>query len=375
MTLTTDQIIIVALAAVVLLLLGYLVGSRGRRGSKAGQLPVALPPGAEALAPAFGELRTQLGDLQGKVEQLRLTDAAAESRRGLEDQAWQAIQHVDRSLTSLLQLPTLQQSLQDQVAGAVRDLAAIRELQAVERQRWTIEDDAFASLRRLATAMLGSATSGAAGERVVEQVLEGLPAQWRVADHTVNGKRVEFAIRLPDGLLLPIDSKVVAQNELRELDGTEDRTLRDRLEGGIRTKVLQRAAEVSKYVDARSPGFAVAAIPDAVFRVCGPVLARAYQEHRALLVPYSLLAPFVLMVYEQHLRSGLDLDNARLARLLADAQAHLDHAQQELNGRLGGALVQLGNGRDALARELAEAGHALALLRGAAAGGSDGKSR
>lgn len=366
MTLTTDQILIAGLGAAVLLLLGYVVGSRGRSRGRGKADLVPLPPGAEALAPVFGELRAQLETVRGEVEHLRRSDAAEASRRGLEDQAWQAIQRVEQALATLGQMPHLQQSLQEQISGAVRDLAALKEVQQAERQRWTIEDEAFGRLQRLSAVLLGSSTSGAAGERVVQEMLDALPTQWRVTNHTVDGRRVEFAVRLPDGLFLPIDSKVVAQTDLDALDREQDGTRRERLEDSVRKQVLQRVREVRQYVDERSVGFAIATVPDGVYRLCGTILPRAYQEHRALLVPYSLLLPFVLMVYEQHLRGGVDLDAARIGRLLSDAQEHLDRATQEVNGRLGTALVQVSNGRDALSRELAEAGHALALLRNTA---------
>jgi DNA recombination protein RmuC len=364
---TNEQIlgISVGLAALVLLLLGYLVGSRVRaRAGKPGLAPVALPPGAEALAPAFGELRAQLSELRGQIEDVRRTGAEAAGRRSQEDQAWQALARVENSLTQLSQLPTLQQSLQEQVTGAVRELSGLRERVVEERQRWALEDDAFSRLQRLTAVLLGSSTSGAAGERMVQEVLGNLPPQWVVTNHTVSGRRVEFAVRLPDGVILPIDSKVVAQSELDALDREQDDDARKRLEDGIRAQVLQRASEVRKYLDDRSAGFAVAAVPDAVYRLSGTILPRAYQEHRALLVPYSLLAPFVLMVYEQHLRMGTgDLDSQRLARLLADASNHLSQALQEVNGRLSGAITQATNARDALSRELAAAAGALEQVR------------
>jgi hypothetical protein len=365
MTVTTEDLIVAGLALLVLLLAAYLVGSRVRAASHkpAGSLPpVTLPPGAEALAPAFAELRGQLGDLRGQLEELRRAEAAEQVRRTQEDQAWQAIQRVETSLGQLGGVPGLQQSLQEQIAAALRDLANIKELQAAESQRWSREDDAFGKLQSLAAVLLGSSTSGAVGERVVEQMIEALPPQWRVTDHRVNGKTVEFAVRLPDGLFLPIDSKVVAQTELGALDHEQDPARRAQLEREIQAKVLGKAGEVRKYVDARSVGFAIAAVPDSLYRLSGPILPRAYQEHRALLVPYSLLAPFVLMVYEQHHHAG-NLDTAQLGRLLSDTQRHLEGASGMVNGDLSSALVRLTNARDRLTRELASAASALEQLQ------------
>lgn len=366
---TNDQIMLAlgagaaALAMLVLLLLGYVIGSRRRVSSgKPDALPLNLPPGAEALAPTFTELRTQLGDVRTQIEDLRRASAADQARRAQEDQAWQSIQRVERDLSPLGQLPTLQQSLQEQVAAAMRDLAALKQWQEAQRQRWEREDDAYGSLQRLTALMLGSATAGAAGERVVAEQLEALPPQWRVTNHQVSGKIVEFAIRLPDGLFLPIDSKVVAQTTLDALDREQDSERRARLEREIQKKVLAKAAEVQQYVDERSAGFAIAAVSDGLYRLSGPVMPEAYQKHRALVVPYSLLVPFILMVYEQHRHSG-DVDPARIGRLLSDVQRHLEAAAETLNGHLSKALIQANNARDDLRGKLAAAASAIEQMR------------
>jgi hypothetical protein len=314
MRVTTEQLLLIAviaiivLGALVLALVGYLAGSRGRLRRPGGlDAAVSLPTSFEPLAPAFGELRSQLAEVRGKLDQLRAVTATEQT-----------------------------------------------------------EKEAYDLLQRLTARLLGSATAGATGERVVEEMLDALPAQWRVTNLSVAGQRVEFAIKLPDGLLLPIDSKVVAQSELEQLDQTSDPAQREQLEKRIRANALKRVGEVRQYVDERTPGFAIAAVSDAIYGLCGPILPKAYTEQRALIVPYSLLGPFILMVFEQHRRGALDLDVARQANLLADAESHLEKATQELNGRLGSAMVQLGNGRDALARELGEATRALSLVRSTA---------
>jgi hypothetical protein len=366
---TNDQIMLAlgagaaALAILVLLLLGYVLGSRRRLSpGKPDALPLSLPPGAEALAPTFAELRTQLDTVRTQIEDLRRASAADQARRAQEDQAWQSIQRVERDLSPLGQLPTLQQSLQEQVAAAMRDLAALKQWQEAQRQRWEREDDAYGSLQRLTALMLGSATAGAAGERVVAEQLEALPPQWRVTNHQVGGKVVEFAIRLPDGLFLPIDSKVVAQGDLDTLDREQDPERRAKLEKEIQRQVLRKATEVRKYVDERSAGFAIAAVSDGLYRLSGPVLPEAYQQHRALIVPYSLLVPFILMVYEQHRHSG-NVDPARIGRLLSEAQRHLEAANDALNGPFSQALIRATNARDDLRGKLAAAASAVEQMR------------
>ncbi len=356
-----EQIATYALGGAVvalLVLIAFLLGRRARPTAK--DAIVALPPGAEALAPAFAELRGQLAQVQEKVQAL---DAAAQTdaaRYGPEDQAWQAIQQVAQAVAALDQVPGVQQRLQGQVADALQRISLIHEVQRMQQSR---EAEAFTALQRLTAVLLGSATSGASGERVVREMLSHLPVQWVVTNHAVGGRRVEFAIKLPDNLFLPVDSKVVAKEELAGLDAEADPKKREQLERAVRAAVLQAAADVHQYVDERTPGFALAAVPDAAYALCGAILADAFQRHRALIVPYSLLGPFVLMVYEQHRHAGMNLDGARVARLAADLEGHLEQAQQALNRSFAGAITQLSNASAGLGRELAAAAQALAQLR------------
>ena len=81
-----------------------------------------------------------------------------------------------------------------------------------------------------------------------------------------------------------------------------------------------------------------------------------------LLVPYSLLAPFVLMVYEQHQHVG-NLDAALMKRLLAKVHHHLTKATATINGSLAGAMTQLTNARDEVKGELNAAANAVTQLR------------
>ncbi|HEU5441303.1 MAG TPA: DNA recombination protein RmuC [Ktedonobacterales bacterium] len=364
----SDQVVIYVLGgavAVLLLLvvtLAYLAGRRSRPVGEKGAL-VALPPGAEALAPAFTELRGHLAQVQERVQAL---DTASAARRGTEDQVWEAIRRIETAVASLGQLPAAQQSLQIQVADALQTLSLINEIQ---ERRHKSEDQAFSALQRLSAVLLGSATAGAAGERVVQEALANLPPQWKVTNHAVGGSRVEFAIRLPDNLLLPIDSKVVAQSKLDTLAQAVEGE-HERLANEIVQDVQRRAAEIRQYVDERTPGFAIAAIPDAAYALSGRILADAYQKNRALIVPYSLLGPFILMVYEQHRRASVDFKSAEVAQVLANLETHLATAQSELNGRLSEGITRLTNARAALQGELAAASQKIARLRAAASDGA-----
>jgi uncharacterized protein YPO0396 len=76
------------------------------------------------------------------------------------------------------------------------------------------------------------------------------------------------------------------------------------------------------------------------------------------------------MIYEQHRRSGVDLDAAQQAQALAEAETHLKRATDELNGRMSNAMTQFRNGYEELNQELARAGRALESMRGAVEAGA-----
>jgi DNA recombination protein RmuC len=59
---------------------------------------------------------------------------------------------------------------------------------------------------------LGSAAKGSTGENIVEFMLSIFPPTWVVRNLVVANKVVEFGIKLPNDLILPIDSKLVVSD-------------------------------------------------------------------------------------------------------------------------------------------------------------------
>jgi DNA recombination protein RmuC len=49
-----------------------------------------------------------------------------------------------------------------------------------------------------------------------------LPAEWQVRDFKISGKVVEFGLRLPNDLILPIDSKWTATHLLEKFVAAEE---------------------------------------------------------------------------------------------------------------------------------------------------------
>ena len=135
------------------------------------------------------------------------------------------------------------------------------------------------SLSRLFTGR----ASGRGGERILNELLAALPPEILLREVEMGSGRVEFALRLRNGHLVPLDSKFVEPASLNHRN--------------LSSRVLARARELQKYLeDPRCAGFALAAVPDGVYEAVRKELARAALEHRVVLVPYTQILPVVLMV-------------------------------------------------------------------------------
>lgn len=302
---------------------------------------------------AAGGLLLRLAGLHGELQ--RMARAQDELRRDVQG-AREA---------SLTQLHAATTGLRSELGTAQRVLAEVR---ASESARSAQMELAALSLRRLEAVIAGSATRGAAGEQILDRALQQLPPDMLDRNVAFGSRVVEYALRLPGGRLLPIDSKWTGVASLDKLSETEDPEARRRLCEQLGRDLRARAREVGKYLDAdRTFGMAVLAVPDAVPALAAEAQAEAWRDG-VLVVPYSLALPYVLALYRLALRLGAASDaDRRLERLRAIEEA-LRCLDEEIEGRLSRGLVQVQNARDALRGRLAEAHSATsALLRGAEA--------
>src|SRR5580765_2015948 len=201
--------------------------------------------------------------------------------------------------------------------GAQRDLAseqlrqglegarrALEELRTHEQDRRATDGEQREVVRRLATVLAGGASKGRAGEFILREHLAELPPGMLVTDFRVNGKVVEFALLLPDGRRLPIDSKWSAVAELEALESARDAAERDACARAVERAVTARAKEVAQYLDpAVTAPVAVAAVPDAAYRVLKRAHADAYAKG-VIIVPYGSALPIVLFLYSLVRRFG-----------------------------------------------------------------------
>jgi DNA recombination protein RmuC len=239
---------------------------------------------------------------------------------------------------------------------------ALAEVKALEQVRASSLNEAAARLRRLEAVLAGSATRGAAGENILARALGQLPPDLIEVNVAFGGRVVEYALRLPAGRLLPIDSKWTSVEPLARLEASEDPQERRQLVEQISRELATRAREMAKYLDPeRTAALAILAVPDAVHSLALDVQVKAYREG-VLIVPYSLALPYVLALLRLANRFSLADAGGDLARRLTALGESLRRMDEEVEGRLSRALVQAENARDALRDGLALARRQAELL-------------
>jgi RmuC family len=239
--------------------------------------------------------------------------------------------------------------VRSELAGARR---ALEMLALKDEERRDRERESWEVVRRLSTVLAGGASKGRAGENVLREQLAHLPPTMLVTDLRVNGKIVEFALELPDGRRLAVDSKWTAVAELEAMEAAADQAELDVRAREVERQVAARAREVAQYVDpAVTAPVAVAAVPDAAYAV----LKRAHAEAFArgvVIVPYSTALPVLLFLYSVVHRFG-DAGDARVA--LEEVAAVLDGLEVTLENKIVKAATMVANGADELRSSLGKA--------------------
>ncbi len=307
----------------------------------------ASTPALQGLVQAVDRIQGEMVRLASRQEELR-----SEVQRGRE--------------VSLLKLAETTSGIRGELGQAQRTLA---EVKALEQGRAQQADSAALSLRRLEAVLAGSASRGLAGENLLARALLQLPPDLVEVNAAFGGKVVEFALRLPGGRLLPIDSKWTS---LTLLDRWEQALPSDRkrLAEEIARDLKAKAREMVKYLDPeRTLALGLLAVPDAVHEAAPEALIEGFRLG-VLIVPYSLALPYVLGIYRLAVRFGAGAASSQLPARLRDLEEALRRAEEEVESRLSRALVQLGNGRDALREQLSIARGNLDRLAGAGEAGA-----
>jgi DNA recombination protein RmuC len=294
-----------------------------------------------------------LGQLQGEIQ--RVARAQDDLRRDVQ---------TGRD-ASVKQLTDAAQGIRGEIGAAQKALA---EVKAIEQGRARQMEQAADTLKRLEAVVAGSASRGVAGENILARALGQLPPDLLAVNVAFGNKVVEYALRLPGGRFLPIDSKWTSVAPLERLAETDDPVERRKLQDQVAREVRGRIREMTKYLDPeRTLSIALLAVPDAVYGSAPEVHGEGYREG-ILVVPYSLALPYVLALYRLTLRFGSSVDTDQLAARLRSVDESLRRLGDEVEGRLSRGLVQMQNARDTMRDHVVDAQRSTArLLRAAEA--------
>jgi DNA recombination protein RmuC len=302
--------------------------------------------GISSLATGLARADTEIKAMSERVEKVERA----------QNQANQGISSLGTGLAKASELTRsiaeAAEAVKTQLSSTKSDIAS---LQTLVRAKQEVEQETSDVVRRLETIIAGTQTKGAAGENILDHVFSKLPIAWQVRNFRVGDKHVEFGLRLPNNLVLPIDSKWMATNLLEQFASCKDIQEQQRLKNEISKAVLNKAREVRKYLEPNlTMTFGVAAVPDAVYDLCAECHAEAF-EMNVVIISYSMFVPYLLLVFHTVLKTGASIDLQRLEGFLHSVQESAKSLQEELEGRLSRAITMLSNSRDEMRAQLGKA--------------------
>ena len=368
-----DTFIIVSLSFLVVLLLGiairlFLIPKNDDSLSTPLQNLTQAVQQGQAQAAVLVEKITQMEPLSQEVGKLSVELSKLSERisnvEGGQNKVTQGIVSLGTGLT---ETKTVEKSLVDGIAAMRGELSqaktGLTELQTYTTARREQELRTAESIRRLEAVIAGSQTKGDAGENVLEVFFAKLPADWQVRNFRVGAKTVEFGLRLPNGLILPIDSKWPATGLLEKFVACDDPDKQKELKSEIEAAVLKKAKEVRKYIDPNmTMNFGVAAVPDSVYDLCFGIQVDVFHLN-VVLISYSMFVPYLLLVFQTILKTSQSIDLQKLDSYLKSAEVNIKAVQDDLEGRFSQALTMLNNSRVDMSAHLSKAAGGLTSLQ------------
>ncbi len=253
-----------------------------------------------------------------------------------------------------------QDLIREELVRASRTLTALQ-VDLAARKRY--EEENREIVKRLESVIAGSHAKGRAGENILRETLKVFPPEMVEADFRIGGRVVEFALKLFDGKVLPIDSKWPSTSLLLALDQEKEEAKRLSIVSDIEREVARRVREVSGYIDpAKTVPWALAAVPDSVFSVCRRAFLDA-QKLRVMLTSYSMAVPFILTFYNLYLQYSRSVDIANLQVHLAEVEHALSEVESLIENRLSRGSTMIANACADLRQLMGKTRGSLAYLR------------
>ncbi len=233
------------------------------------------------------------------------------------------------------------------MAGLGREVREARDL--VEKMhtdytaRRLMEEELRAATLRIEAVVTGHQAKGLAGEHILAATLRQFPAGMIDQDFRINGRPVEYALVLPNGKRLAIDSKWVGAGLLERLAQLPPGPEREAVADEIERALQRRVREVAQYIEpATTLPWAVATVPDAAYAVCRKAHIEAYRTG-VILVPYSLVVPYLLTLFRLHLQFVHAVDEERLENTLSQAERMLENLDRILENSVARGVTMIQN--------------------------------
>lgn len=225
-------------------------------------------------------------------------------------------------------------------------MATLGSLSGAFEERRAFDERSSRAVESIQRLVVGSYSRGRVGENLLEAALSELPPEMVARDFTLAGRVCEFALRMDDGKLLPVDSKWTAAELLEDLVGLDDMNQRESARRKIEAMVSNRVREVSGYINpSLTIPMAVLAVPDDVYACCRKVHSTA-RALRVTVVGYSNALPILLSISNLYRAYGREMDTERVAECMHEVTVCLGELGDRLEGHLSRGLKQATNAVD-----------------------------
>jgi DNA recombination protein RmuC len=240
-------------------------------------------------------------------------------------------------------------------------LEELRKRDEIRKER---EREFLERIKRIDEIIAGTSAKGLSGEEILTETFKKLPPEMIETNFKVGGKVVEFALVLPNGKRLPIDSKWPAGNLLLKLEKEQDQEKRKEIINEIEEKVIERIKEVKQYIDPNLTwSQAIVALPDSVFSVCKKAHLRA-RENNIILIPYSMVLPLLLYMYRLHLQYAISIDIENLQNHLLAISKNLDEMENILENKIYRGATMISNAYSEYKQYLSQIRSSIIKLKG-----------
>lgn len=177
-----------------------------------------------------------------------------------------------------------------------------------------------------------SRKAGKAGERGVEELLEVFPPHLIVKNLRLGTYEVEFAIKLPYGKYLPVDSKFTGIEFLQRESLTKEE------ERELVRNLIKRVRELSDYVkDEKTIGMALMVVPDRAYEFLKVRALHEMEREKVIVIPFGLVVPVISFFIYLWDRFGKIIDEkvwaevvSRIEKFFYEVERDIEQLSREL---------------------------------------------